>query len=538
MQLWEERKSMLIGMLFLTVGFAAIVGVSLIQQAQSNPQTTGATSDPNAPPANNPGKLVSLGYESGVISILQGTVQMSVDNMTFATIENGQKLEIGNRVRTGQDGRALIILADNSLITLDHNSEIQLRDMRVNDYGASTKVFLYAGRIFNHVQKITTGTQNYTVETNNAIASVRGTAFMVELISNGEQFAVSEGTILITGKKDLSSTEVTVGQQRFVSITGVNPPQMIDLSQWATDWKNTYLCNMVTGQQLTLIEKKYGELQQKYLEFNNCGNEEYASKHNSYVSSDAEIDPNNPSAPPAVGQTPTPTPAPPAGSQTVPTSDTPTGPIQASVKGINISAVANQIKCGWGGTNANYFLVSVSTSPGQNNVLDWGQTADSYGEFSNLNLVNGSTYYCNVQAVSPTGHSSAIVSSNGIYYDYSIAAFGNIFPSQGNSNWNGDISLVGNFSDMALTDLAASFSVRRSTDSQFLNGQGIWQTAAYFFPLALGEDGPGFQSTVFSIHGMDAGTAVTLNFLLKNNATQKNLDNFTVANLTYQPSEG
>src|SRR3990167_7487080 len=75
-------------------------------------------------------------------------------------------------VKTG-NGSAHILLPDNSLLTLDTNTEIQ-----VKIDSAGINVMQLTGNTWNRVQKVIND-QEYTVTTPNIIAAVRGTIFSV-----------------------------------------------------------------------------------------------------------------------------------------------------------------------------------------------------------------------------------------------------------------------------------------------------------------------------------------------------------------------
>lgn len=89
------------------------------------------------------------------------------------------ELPSGSFVKTG-DGVAHILLQDNSLISLDNNTEIQLKIEN-----EKTDLLQLAGNTWNRIEKLSSG-NGYQVQTPTTIAAVRGTEFGV-LVPESEQ---------------------------------------------------------------------------------------------------------------------------------------------------------------------------------------------------------------------------------------------------------------------------------------------------------------------------------------------------------------
>ena len=93
---------------------------------------------------------------------------------------NDKQVELpsGSFVKTA-DGGAQVLLADNSLLSLDKNTEVQIKAD-----GGKTDLLQLAGNTWNRVEKLTSG-NGFRVETPSIIAAVRGTEFGV--LVAGEQ---------------------------------------------------------------------------------------------------------------------------------------------------------------------------------------------------------------------------------------------------------------------------------------------------------------------------------------------------------------
>ncbi len=99
---------------------------------------------------------------------------------------SGDQLKSGDIVKTDSSGLANIYFPDGSVIRLDSNSQIVISEA---DYDNNTKTLklkikLLAGRVWSKIFELATNESYWEVETANAVAAVRGTAFGVEYENN------------------------------------------------------------------------------------------------------------------------------------------------------------------------------------------------------------------------------------------------------------------------------------------------------------------------------------------------------------------
>lgn len=114
----------------------------------------------------------------------------------YVTLEDEQiELPSGSFVKTDQAG-AQILLADNSLISLDSKTEVQ-----INISAGEIDLVQLTGNTWNRIEKLTSN-QGFRVETPSVIAAVRGTEFGV--IVSGEELS----DVFVT------DSEVTVGKAK------------------------------------------------------------------------------------------------------------------------------------------------------------------------------------------------------------------------------------------------------------------------------------------------------------------------------------
>lgn len=143
---------------------------------------------------------VSAGEERAQLIDISGDVQIKHDG-AWKTAVNGSYLFVSDSVKTGSSSSATIVLFRSSLIRLDNNTEITLKEI-LEELETSVTIEQEAGRTWNTISKIS-GIDNYEVETPTTVASVRGTSFDVYLLANGNiSITVTNGTVNVTNYKD------------------------------------------------------------------------------------------------------------------------------------------------------------------------------------------------------------------------------------------------------------------------------------------------------------------------------------------------
>jgi hypothetical protein len=124
----------------------------------------------------------------------------------------------------GDDASADIIFADGSRVRVMPNSELYLSKVEINEGGAEIDMKLAAGKIFNVVNKLSKNSR-YTVNTQTAIAGVKGTVFSVEAVSDDKAvFMVKEGSVEASNSHQPDKT-VQVSDLHKTTINKDNPPE-------------------------------------------------------------------------------------------------------------------------------------------------------------------------------------------------------------------------------------------------------------------------------------------------------------------------
>jgi len=117
-------------------------------------------------------------------------------------IDNDIAIEEGDRIKTGNDSFAEILMDDGSLIRLDEDSSTTVTELSVDSEGKkiSSRLFLWVGRILSNVAGFKHRKSKFEVYTKTAVAGVRGTEFVIEAMNSGQtDVGVFDGEVDVGG---------------------------------------------------------------------------------------------------------------------------------------------------------------------------------------------------------------------------------------------------------------------------------------------------------------------------------------------------
>lgn len=115
----------------------------------------------------------------------------------FVSAVDGEVLESGDAVRTGESGRAVLTYFEGSSVTIEPSTELAID--RADGSPDGTTIILMTqtlGRTWHVVTKLITGGSKYEVRTPASTASVRGTAFEVQVTDRETTVTTTEGTVV------------------------------------------------------------------------------------------------------------------------------------------------------------------------------------------------------------------------------------------------------------------------------------------------------------------------------------------------------
>jgi ferric-dicitrate binding protein FerR (iron transport regulator) len=152
---------------------------------------------------------------------------------SWVEAENGMDLVESDTVKTGDDSSASIILFKSSIVRLDSNTEVTIKELVQGDENSVT-LEQNAGRTWNTVQKIS-GIDSYEVQTPTTVASVRSTAFDVNVSEEGITIvSVVKGIVNVSYTSEGVTYSVDVGKNYSVTVSydALGQPQEFDPDDW------------------------------------------------------------------------------------------------------------------------------------------------------------------------------------------------------------------------------------------------------------------------------------------------------------------
>src|SRR5690606_24350595 len=179
----------------------------------------------------------------------QGTVRVRRARLSqFQPLKEGQTLEIGDEIQTGQ-GSVSIRFADGSTLQLNENSTLIFNTL--TRYGNSgmvdTRTRLLNGSLSTEVKRQQQG-DRYEIATPSAVAAVRGTEFRLTTDARSTRAEVTDGVVQL--RTDQQTISVAAGYGVSVSGTQVTPPvallaapapdqlpDKIDQLPWTLKWQ-------------------------------------------------------------------------------------------------------------------------------------------------------------------------------------------------------------------------------------------------------------------------------------------------------------
>jgi hypothetical protein len=122
------------------------------------------------------------------------------DEEQWLPVEKDIPLEQGDRVKTGDDGHVEILMDDGSMLELEENSEITIKELEVDHKSKDIKstVFLWFGRVLSNIKKLTGRNSKFQISTATLVAGVRGTEFIVDATDPGmSEVGVFDGKVAV-----------------------------------------------------------------------------------------------------------------------------------------------------------------------------------------------------------------------------------------------------------------------------------------------------------------------------------------------------
>ena len=175
-----------------------------------------------------PTTTAQVSYMTGQVEVLRKAARYSdesgpKDKAPWRKLKVGGLVGQGDAVRTGAAGRLELKMPDGSRVRMGASSKVTLKRNHFIRDKRSVTLSLWLGRLWAKVTKRVGGERSFAVETQNAVAGVRGTSFSV--VADADLSAVVRvytGTVGVKKNQGYS-------KRKRVQVAG---PKRIDRKQW------------------------------------------------------------------------------------------------------------------------------------------------------------------------------------------------------------------------------------------------------------------------------------------------------------------
>lgn len=149
--------------------------------------------------------------ESATVEFVHGavTAQTRAGDVP-APVAKGGKLEEGTALQVGPDGFVAVRLADGTVVRVQAQSELQLRQLRRRGRAGSVQSVLEmrSGALESTVPPSTEAFRRMEIRTPLAVTSVRGTRFSVEMAESGQTTAsVLNGSVAVQSRRNNEASQ-------------------------------------------------------------------------------------------------------------------------------------------------------------------------------------------------------------------------------------------------------------------------------------------------------------------------------------------
>jgi len=164
------------------------------------------------------------------VSALEGKAQRSRAKAKPAALSVGNAVNQGDTIETLDDSRLELKFSDASVLRLGSKAKLQLTEAHFAGGPAKRKMTakLFFGNLWAKVTSVIQGEQKFAVETENAVAGVRGTTFRVDAHTDKSVLVrVYAGTVAVAKNVPAYATGKPGEQRREVP-----GPEEVSREQW------------------------------------------------------------------------------------------------------------------------------------------------------------------------------------------------------------------------------------------------------------------------------------------------------------------
>ena len=157
-----------------------------------------------------------------LLSILDGSASVARGTAAFSPAADGDIVNTGDRVQTADRSHAVVTFFDGSTLEIEPATTVQVEEASSAASGAiAIRIAQTLGRTWASVQKLTRADSKFEMRTPTAVAAVRGTGFITEVLADGTStFQVADGNVQVTAQ----GQSVNVGAGQTTTAPPNSPP--------------------------------------------------------------------------------------------------------------------------------------------------------------------------------------------------------------------------------------------------------------------------------------------------------------------------
>jgi hypothetical protein len=502
-----NKKITIIAVISFAAIFLFLVVLFIIQSLNDNP----SISEDGQPSDNAKALLV----------VIDPSFTITRGDRTFDINSGETEVFVGDIIKSDTTGIGYIIFSDNSIISLDNETEIEIVENTNQEESFNVQVKQILGRTWSRVVNLTVKKADYRIETSNTIAVVRGTKFGCIVEDDITTCSTYQGAITLN-LKNISEFENTIPLVAGVSFTN----------------DDSIISEIESYDELLKQVKTYEIGEERWVDFNDCldyemkkilkSDEEkiinYLIQYEDHRKCTSIDYPDYEDDESEEGEV--------EGAidrrDEQDTADVQVVSIQNVSIGLN--SVSKTISCSWEAQNASYYEVSTGSSSGSSDTAGWTKTSSGSHSFSSLPLISGETYFCNIRAYLNSSYEQK--SSIGVYFDQGTGSFnvGSFSPNNdGTYVQSTGVSGTGSISNVPLSHVGIRFYFQNQIGEYF--SPSSWCSNMYWYsanPVDLGSGNFSFSEII----NVDATPKMRIHYELFNIHSGNVIHTHTVQNVS------
>ncbi len=124
----------------------------------------------------------------------------------FIEVFESTSIKTGDEIKTSSSGRAALLYPNGDITNIDRDSHLKIKTLE--DGGNKSALTLLIGRVLAKVRHALGAGDYYQIETQNSVASVRGTIFAVKFKENKSSILVLENKVLVSAMDPKTGEEI------------------------------------------------------------------------------------------------------------------------------------------------------------------------------------------------------------------------------------------------------------------------------------------------------------------------------------------